>query len=314
MIEWLNFLVGMATLLSIYCIAALAYNVQYGYTRLINFGTVAWFAIGAYTYAILTIPPPLPEETYMFGFGFPIIVGVIGAGVISMLAAFLIGVPTLKLKGHYFAIVTFAFAEIMRHILSNEKWLTNGTVGFFALRRPWADSMSPTTYTYFSFFLMVVVLLITYFLLEKICKAPFGRTLKGIRENDNVCLSLGKKVPSFRMKTFLITSFFIGIAGSLYASIYMTLVTPGIFNSMITFLILFAVVVGGKGNNKGVILGMFLLIFADQFTRFIEVPVSFATRMSGIRAMIYGLLLVIVLRFLPQGIIKEKKVIYNEDR
>lgn len=312
--EWMNFLVGMASLLSIYSIVALAYNVQYGYTRMVNFGIVAFIAIGAYTYAILTIPPPLPESSYMFGFGFPIIVGIIGAGLISGLVAFLIGLPTLKLKGHYFAIVTFAFAEIIRYILINEKWLTNGTVGFFALRRPWVNLMSANAYTYFSFFLLIILLLLTYFLLEKICKAPFGRVLKGIREDDIVCLFLGKKVPSFKMKAFVVTSIFMGIAGSLYASIYMTLVTPGIFDSMMTFLVLFAVVVGGKGNNKGVILGMSLLIFADQFTRFIEVPTSYAVKLSSIRAMIYGLLLIIVLRFLPRGIIKEKKVIYNEDR
>jgi ABC-type branched-subunit amino acid transport system permease subunit len=86
------------------------------------------------------------------------------------------------------------------------------------------------------------------------------------------------------------------------------------FTSMVSFLVLFAVVVGGKGNNKGAILGMFLLMFVDQFTRFIEVPTSFAVRMSSIRGIIYGLLLVMVLRFLPQGIIKEKKVIYPEGR
>jgi branched-chain amino acid transport system permease protein len=312
--EWMNFLVVMGCLLLIYGIMAVAYNVQYGYTKMVNFGTVAWFAIGAYTYAILTTHPPLPEDFYRFGFGLPILVGIIGAGIVSGLVAYLIGLPILKLKGHYFAIVTFAFAEILRHMLINEKWLTNGTVGFFALRQPWVNLMSANAYTYFSFFLMVVALLLTYFLLNKICKAPFGRVLKGIRENDTVCLFLGKKVPSFKMKAFVITSIFMGIAGSLYASMYMTLVTPSMFTSMVSFLVLFAVVVGGKGNNKGAILGMFLLMFVDQFTRFIEVPTSFAVKMSSIRGIIYGLLLVMVLRFLPQGIIKEKKVIYNEGR
>jgi branched-chain amino acid transport system permease protein len=150
--------------------------------------------------------------------------------------------------------------------------------------------------------------------LNKICKAPFGRVLKGIRENDIVCLFLGKNVPSFKMKAFVITSIFMGIAGSLYASIYMTMVSPGMFTSTVSFLVLFAVVVGGKGNNKGAILGMFLLVFADQFTRFIAVPVSFAIRMSAIRGIIYGLILVMVLRFLPRGIIKDEKVIYDKGR
>jgi len=311
--EWISFLVGMASLAAIYSIVALAYNMQYGYTKMINFGTVAWFAIGAYTYTILTTHPPLAEDAYIFGFGLPAIVGVIGAAITSGFVAFLIGLPTLKLKGHYFAIVTFAFAEILVYALVNERWLTNGTVGFFGIRRPWAGLVSANVYYYLFFFIVVAVLILTYLLLNRVCKAPFGRVLKGIRENEIVCLFLGKKVPSFKMRAFILSSIFMGVAGSLYA-MYMTLVTPDMFNLLVTFTVLFAVVIGGKANNKGAILGMFLLIFADQFTRFIEVPSTFAVKMSAIRAMIYGLLLVIILRFLPEGIIKEKKVIYDESR
>jgi len=308
--EWIDFLVGMASLGAIYGIVALAYNVQYGCTRMVNFGTVAWFAIGAYTYTVLTTHPPLAEDAYRFGLGLPPIVGLLGAGVTSGLVAFLIGLPTLKLKGHYFAIVTFAFAEIVAYVLINERWLTNGPVGFFGIPQPLAALVSAYFYNYLFFFMVLAALIVTYLLLNRVCRVPFGRVLKGIRESETVCLSLGKKVPSFKMRAFILSSVFIGIAGGLYA-VYMTLVTPDMFNLLVTFTVLFAVVIGGKANNKGAILGMFLLVFADQFTRFIEVPSAFAVKMSAIRAMIYGLLLVFILRFLPEGIIKEKKVRWN---
>jgi len=308
--EWINFLVGMATLAAIYGIIALAYNVQYGYTKMINFGTVAWFAIGAYAYTILTTHPPHPEDAYLFGFGFSPVIGIIGAAVASAFVAFLIGLPTLRLKGHYFAIVTFAFAEILGYVLINEKWLTNGTIGFFGIPRPLAGVISAQVYYYLLFSMVLAGLIVSYLLLNRACKMPFGRTLKGIRENEVACLSLGKKVSSFKMKAFVLSSVFIGIAGSLYA-MYMTLVTPDMFTLLVTFTVLFGVVIGGKGNNKGAVVGMFILVFADQFTRFIEVPSTFAVKMSAIRAMIYGLLLIIILRFLPEGIIKEKKITYN---
>jgi branched-chain amino acid transport system permease protein len=308
--EWIDFLVTMASLGAIYGIVALAYNVQYGYTKMVNFGTVAWFAIGAYIYTILTTHPPLAEDAYRFGLDLPPIVGLVGAGVASGLVAYLIGLPTLKLKGHYFAIVTFAFAEIVAYMLINERWLTNGTVGFFSIPQPLAGWVSAYFYNYLFFFMVLVALIVTYLLLNRVSKVPFGRVLKGVRESETVCLSLGKKVPSFKMKAFIMSSIFIGVAGGLYA-MYMTLVTPDMFNLLVTFTVLFAVVIGGKANNKGAILGMFLLVFADQFTRFIEVPSVYAVKMSAIRAMIYGLLLVIILRFLPQGIIKERKTIYD---
>lgn len=308
--EWIDFLIGMTTLAAIYGIVALGYNMQYGYTKMINFGTVAWFAIGAYTYTILTTHPPYPEDAYLFGFGLPPAVGIIGAAVTSAFVAFLIGIPTLRLKGHYFAIVTFAFAEIVGYGLINERWLTNGTIGFFGIPRPLADLVSAGVYYYLFFSLVGGGLIVSYLLIERVCKRPFGRTLKGIRENETACLSVGKKTFSFKMRAFILSSIFIGVAGSLYA-MYMTLVTPDMFTLLITFTVLFGVVIGGKGNNKGVIVGMFILVFADQFTRFIEVPSAFAIKMSAIRAMIYGLLLVVILRFLPQGIIEEKKIVHE---
>lgn len=306
--EWIDFLVAMASLGAIYGIVAVAYNIQYGYTRMVNFGTVAWFAIGAYTYTILTTHPPLAEDSYRFGLGLSPVLGVIGAGAAAAVVAYLVGLPTLKLKGHYFAIVTFAFAEIVGYTLINERWLTNGAVGFFSIPQPMAGWVSAYFYNYLFFFMVLVVLIVTYFVLGRVAKAPFGRVLKGIRESETVCLSAGKKVSSFKMRAFVVSSIFMGVAGALYA-MYMTLVTPDMFNLLVTFTVLFAVVIGGKANSKGVILGMFLLVFADQFTRFIEVPSSYAVKMSAIRAMIYGLLLIIILRFLPHGLIKEKKVI-----
>jgi len=251
--QWINFIVEMATLGAIYSIVAVAFNIQYGYTKMVNFGIVAWFAIGAYAYAITTGPTPKPEDAYMFAFGFPPLIGLLGAGFASGIIAYLLGLPTLKLTGHYFAIVTFAFAEIVGYVLTNEKWLTNGTVGFFGIRRPLVESVGPNLYHYLFFITVMIALIVTYMFFMKICNAPFGKVLKAIREDEIVCLALGKEVLSFKMRAFVSTSIVMGIAGGLYA-MHMTLVTPEMFNLLMTFTILFAVVIGGKANNKGAIL------------------------------------------------------------
>lgn len=306
----IDFFVVMASLAAIWGIMGLAYNIQYGYTGMVNLGTVAWFAIGGYTYAILTTHSPQLRDAYMFGFGFSPIIGLIGAAIVSGFVAFLIGLPSLKFKGHYFAIITFAFASILHYILINERWLTNGTIGFFGLNSLGENIFGTNIYPYFFCFITFLGLILAYLLIDRVGKSPFGRVIRGIRENDTVALSIGKNIFMFRMKVFVFSSIFIGLAGALY-SMYLTLVTPGIYASTITFTVLNAVVIGGKANNKGTILGVFIIMFFAQLLRFIEVSPLFAVRMSAINCMIDGMLLVIILRYLPDGILKEKKVIYN---
>jgi branched-chain amino acid transport system permease protein len=305
------FLTGTIALAAIYAIYTLGFNLQFGYTDLANMGYVAFFAIGAYVSVILTYSPPGPSDVYRFGFNLPIWVGVIAAAPAAALFAFLTGLPTLKIiKADYFIAVTFAFAEIVRMVTQNEAWLTNGNFGFYGLNRPFKQFFSSRSYEFFFASLMVGCLIIAYFIMRRICESPFGRMLKGIRENDVACQSLGKDVFRAKLKSYMIGAAFAGVAGSLYP-FYSTAIVPRMFVPSVTFVAWWAVMMGGKGNNKGAILGAFIFIFVDQLTIFTQTSAAYATRLSSLRGIIMGMMLILILRFLPQGVLKEKRVVYD---
>jgi len=303
----LLFLVGVVSLASIYAIFTLGYNIQFGQTGLVNLGYVAYFAVGAYTSVILTIPHPAPHAEYIFGFGLPLWIGFIGAGVAAGVFAYVVGLPTLRLGVDYFVVVTFAVGEVLRYILLNEIWLTNGFRGFHSLPQPLYSLLQPGLYDYFFAVLVIVALIATYFLAERICNSPFGRSLKTVRESEIVAFSLGKKVSSYKMKSFIIGAIIAGFAGSLYVR-FTTVVRPQMFSPTITFIALLALIIGGKGNNKGAIVGTFVYIFVVEFTRFFQVSAGYATRISSLRPLAMGVMLILVVRYLPQGIIREAKV------
>ena len=305
------FLTGTIALAAIYAIYTLGFNLQFGYTDLANMGYVAFFAIGAYVSVILTYAPPGPADVYRFGFNLPLWVGVIAAGPAAALFAFLTGLPTLKIiKADYFIAVTFAFAEIVRMVTQNEAWLTNGNFGFYGLNRPFKQFFSSSAYEFFFAALMIGCLIIAYFIMRRICESPFGRMLKGIRENDVASQSLGKDVFRAKLKSYMIGAAFAGVAGSLYP-FYATAIVPKMFVPSVTFVAWWAVMMGGKGNNKGAILGAFIFILVDQLTIFTQTSAAYATRLSSLRGIIMGMMLILILRFLPQGVLKEKRVVYN---
>ena len=301
------FLAGVVSLAAIYAVSTLGYNLQFGQTGLVNLGYVAYFAVGAYASVIVTIPHPGPHAAYMFGFGLPMWVGFIAAPVAAAFFAYLVGLPSLRLGIDYFVVVTFAVGEVLRYVLLNEVWLTNGLTGFHSLTQPFRESFGPLVYEYFFAGLMIVILAATYLVVGRICKSPFGRALKAVRENEHVCLSLGKKVSSYKMRSFMIGAAIAGLAGSLYVR-FTTLARPEVFIPAITFTALLSMIIGGKGNNKGAVLGTFIFIFAIELTRFFQVSAAYAVKISSLRILAMGIMLILILRYLPQGIIKEAKV------
>jgi branched-chain amino acid transport system permease protein len=308
--DWLFFLVGTLSLVCIYAIYTIGLNIQIGYTGLGNLGHVAFFAIGAYASVILTIPKPGPEVAYIVGFGAPLWVGGVAGALAAGLFAFLIGMPILKIGEEYFVAVTFAFSEVLRYVLINEKWLTNGPTGFYGLDRPFRKLFGPYAYEFFFLFLTFVVLFIALVIIQRICVSPYGRLLKGIRVNEQLCKALGKDTDRAKMKAFVLGAMFAGAAGSLYAR-YTTLVVPDMFVPYVTFIAWWGVMMGGIGNNKGVIIGSFIFVMADQLTLFLQVSAEHAVRLSSLRAVIMGVMLILILRFMPQGVLKEKKITFR---
>ncbi|RFU70485.1 branched-chain amino acid ABC transporter permease [Peribacillus saganii] len=293
----LVFLSGLIALGGIYAMLAVSLNVNGGMLGLWDLGVVGYFAVGAYSYTLLTHDSP--------GLGMPMIAGVIGSVVITGLLSLFIGYTSLRLQSEYLLITTFAFAEIIRIIAANEEWLTNGNIGIFGLDRPFQDFIPGTIYMLFFAGLVLVVLAIYYVFAQKLADSPMGRYMRAIRENEQVTQSIGKKIFATKLKVFILSSCMVGLAGCFYVW-YMSIIAPNMFTSAITFTVWTALVLGGMGNNRGAVVGAFVLILVQEATRFIPVPAEYSILLAGLRQFISGLMLILVLRFLPQGLIAEK--------
>ena len=309
------FIISIATIVAIYSILSMALNIRWGFTGLLDFGIAGFFAIGAYTSAILTSPA---SEEIVFGFkhslgyGFPFIVGFFAAALAGALAGYLIGTPALRLRGDYLAIMTIGMSEVIRFLALNEKWLTRGAQGIRNLPRP-LSGHSVILDTLFYFILVCIILLILYFISQRIYNSPLGRVLKGIREDEIVTEALGKKIVRFRMLSFVTGAAYAGMAGSLWVH-YSGSIMPHEFAPDITFLIWVSLVIGGIGNNKGAILGTLVLIgIIHQGTRFLPTIPGYTYLIPGLRVIFIGLILIICLRFRPQGLIPEKAVKMGEE-
>jgi branched-chain amino acid transport system permease protein len=299
------FLAGVITLIGIYSLITLAVNIHYGYAGLLSFGVVGFLAVGAYTYAILTVGPPVGEDTFLFGANLPWWAAFIAAAVVTTIFAFIIGLPTLRVEGDYLLIVTFAFAEVIQKLLSNEAWLTNGTRGFINIHQPLRDLIPGQNYQILLAGIVVVIVAFCYWVAQRVGVAPFGRTLRAMRDNEPAALSTGKDVYRFKMQTFLLGAAIIGIAGAMYAW-YMTIAMPSLFGMSVSFAAWIALVIGGTGNNKGALLGTIVLLGAQQAVKFIQLTPQWAPIISAVQLMIEGLVLVVILRYSPAGILPEK--------
>ena len=300
------FVTGVLILVGIYAIHALSLNVKLGTVGLIDLGLVGFFAVGAYTFVLVTAPPPGAADAYYIGLGWPLWAGFIIAPIVTCAVSLLVGFPALRLKGEYLAIATYAFAEVVRAVFTNERWLTNGVVGFQNLRQPWRELFtSGTAYQYFYMILVWAVLLVLYLVLRRFSHSPFGRSLRAIRENEPVALSVGKNATRMKIKAFGLAGLIAGIAACFYVS-YFSLIVPSMFVPEMTWTVWIAVTIGGVGNYLGAIVGTLVLVSATEATRLIQASAEMAPRLSAIRLALMGLILVLIIRFKPRGILPEK--------
>lgn len=305
MLNLLLFLAGVISLIGIYTLLTLAVNLHYGYAGLMSFGIVGFVALGAYTYAIVTRGAPVGEDTYLFYFDQPWWVGFLASGVVTTLFAFIIGLPTLRVEGDYLLIVTFAFAEVIQKLLSNEAWLTNGTRGYINIHQPFRELIPGPNYQFFLAGMIVLIVAIVYLVTRRLGNSPFGRTLRAIRDNEPAALATGKNVFSFKMRIFLVGAAVCGFAGAMY-SWYMTLALPSLFGMSVTFAAWIALVIGGTGSNKGAIVGTIVLLGAQQALKFISTTPELTPIVSSVQLILEGLVLILILRFWPKGLIPEQ--------
>lgn len=325
-----SFLVTVGTLACIWGLLALGLNVHYGYTGLLNFGHVAFFAAGAYASAILTMPPPeqVSQANYAIGLnlpmplGFPVSLAV--AALAGGLLALLIGSTSVRLGSHYLAIATFALAGIFEDVLVNEAWLTNGTFGMNSVPKPMRETLGAGGWQVAYLAFCALCLLGVYLLLHRLIDAPFGRLLRGVRESEDAARMLGKDTNAVKLKSFAIGGAIAGLAGGLYAHFIGSVVTAQ-FVAGVTFVVWASILLGGVASSTGAVVGAFLLIAFQQSTRFIltiygwiqsvlpealsgVLPALFAplpnhpSFVPSVRFIVVGFLFVLVIRFRPEGL------------
>lgn len=283
----MEYLLHILVIAGIYIILTLSLNLILGYTGLPALGHAAFSCVGAYVSALLAL-------NYGISPWIGLLIGAVAASLVGGIIAF----PSLRLKGDYLALATFGFAVIVYSIAKNWVAVTRGPLGLPGI--PTFSIGSLQLSSIWSYLLLVALLVsLTAFLLTRVVNSPFGRILKGIREDEIATESLGKNVNRHKVLVFMIGAFFAGIAGSLYAH-YITFIDPSSFTIMESITILLMVVFGGMGSIKGSFVGAAILVILPEMLRFIGMPSSIAAPM---RQMIYGLLLVLLMLKRPQGIL-----------
>jgi branched-chain amino acid transport system permease protein len=303
MIGLLSYLVFFGVVVLILGIATLGLNLQWGTTGLFNAGVAGFYGVGGYTLAILTAPTRA---------GLPWLVGMVGAMAASALAAAIVGVATVRLRGDYLAIATFGIAVTLQLVALNWEALTGGSLGLTSIPRPLAPVFEFSLYyNLFYFCLMLAIVGTVFAALERIVRSPWGRVLKAIREDETAAVALGKDARLFRLQAFVLGSTIIGLAGALYVS-FIGFVSPFDFVPIITFQIWTMLIVGGSGNNKGAMLGALIVwgLWSASGTLISKiVPAALQTQGGAMQAILIGVLLVLVLLFKPRGLIGEEPVV-----
>ena len=308
MIDILSFVIFFFIICSFYIISSLGLNIQYGFTGMFNVGIAGFFAVGAYTSAILTGPEY--ADTIFGGFQLPIIFGWLCAIVVSGLAGVLVGLVTLRLREDFLAISTFGIAICIQLVALNSESVTRGPNGLYAIPKPFArflDSAFMSNLFYLIICIMTIVAI--YYALERVVKSPWGRVLRSIREDEVAAEALGKNVFMYRLQAFVLGCGIMGLAGAMYAN-FVRFISPQDFLPIFTIQVYVMLIVGGKGNNLGAIVGA-IVIWAlwsagDSLINFIVTP-DYQTQAAALRIIIVGMVLVLMLLFKPSGILPEKK-------
>jgi len=274
-----------------YVVLGLGLNIVVGQAGLLNLGYVAFYAAGAYTYALLH---------YHFGVGFWLALppGAFTAPILGIPLA----LPVLRLRGDYLAIVTLGFGEITRIVLENWNDFSFGPSGISGIPRPGLFGMEmniqeATTYLYF---LMIILCIITIFVVNRLQNSRIGRALIALREDEIACQAMGIDKTKVKLTAFALGSTWAGLVGVIFAA-KTTFVNPASFTFLESAMILSIVVLGGMGSITGIIIGAFILILLPEYLRVF----------SDYRMLLFRMIMVIMMIFRPQGIVSGVRRTYE---
>ena len=298
--------IDLATLVLIYVMLGLGLNIVVGLAGLLDLGYVGFYAVGAYTYALLA---------QYFGIGFWS--GLVAAGIMAAFFGFILGFPVLRLRGDYLAIVTLGFGEIIRILLNNLTEITGGPRGIGSIPKPtlfnleFARRAPEGTQTFHDFFgiafnsnhrviflylLALVLVLITLFVINRLMRMPIGRTWEAMREDEIACRALGLNPTNIKLSAFTIGATFAGFAGSFFAA-RQGFISPESFTFIESAIILAIVVLGGMGSQIGVVLAAIIMTVLPELAR----------EFNEYRMLLFGLMMVLMMIWRPQGLLPMKR-------
>ena len=306
MIGLISYVAFFATMAGIMAIAVLGLNLQWGNTGLFNGGVVAFFGMGAYGTMILG---GRPEAGQFGGFELPFLIAFAGGILAAGILAWVVGKLTLRLRHDYLAIATFGVAIAFESVTRNAEWLTGGAKGLRGFQRP-LEAVIGNNFLYGLVFLglVLVVLVAVYIGLERLVRSPYGRVLRAIREDETAARSLGKDPARLRLQAFIIGSMIMGAAGGLYVAFY-AFVSPQDMAPILTFQLWAMLIVGGAGNNRGAVLGAFLIWAAWTLSGFAlsrYAPDTMQLYAGSVQYILIGLVIVAMLLWRPEGLLPER--------
>lgn len=273
----------LSILALIWVIMAQGQNLIQGYTGYVSIVQAGFMGIGAYSTALMGSH-----------FGLPVTLTIILAPLVTAVFALATGYPSLRVKGHYFAIVTLAFNMVIFIVLLNFTALTNGEAGITGIPKPgygrgaWIDFHDRQVYYYF---VLIVAVAMTA-LAALIVRSRIGQILLAIRQNEDLVASVGVAAWKYKLFAFVASAMFAGLAGALYAH-YQSFINPEIFSVAQALDAILAVIIGGSGTLTGPVIGAFIVVFLPEYLRFAD----------SFRLILYGLILVLATIFMPRGIV-----------
>jgi branched-chain amino acid transport system permease protein len=289
---------------ALYSLLGIGLNVVVGYAGLLDLGYVAFFATGAYLYALLAAP--------QFGGGFDVGTSfwlvLPMAMVLAGLVGVALGVPVLRLRGDYLAIVTLGFGEIIRIMINNQDNVTNGPVGVFSIPKPSFGS-TELSGPFELYFVVLAGCFVAAFAAERIRDSRVGRAWEAIREDEDVASAMGVNTTSYKLLAFGIGAA-IGGAGGVMYSAKQSAVFPSDFNLDVSINVIALVIVGGMGNVRGVVLGALLLIALPEVLRTFSIDIAFVHLKNlgaDYRLVIFGAALVAVMVLRPEGLLPSRR-------
>ena len=291
----LSYVVFTLTLCGIYALLALSLNLIWGGVGLVNLGLAGFFAVGAYASAIAT------------GAGAPVLLGWGVAIVIGAVVGLVVTFATLRLRDDYLAIVTLGFAEVIRLIALNERWLTKGSDGISGIAAPLKAELGLQGFSYFYLGLVTLVVLGVWALLRRLDLSPYDRAMKAVREDQQLAAFAGKTVLRFKLQAFALSAAIAALAGALYAH-FQSYISPDHFQPLITIYIFLAVTAGGVGRPSGAVLGAYLVVIFLEATRFATewLPGLQPVQIAAMREILVGVALILIMHLRPQGVLPEQ--------